>query len=298
MQVFLRSLIAVFILLLLVSCGGIKSSPPVVDRGEPRVQKQRYRVVKRGDTLYSIAWAIGVDHRILARWNRIRPPYIIKPGQRILLSTRGYKRRRSAKYRWRIYKVKRGDTLYSIARKHGLSSSRLAAINRIRTPYVITPGQKLRLSKSRRSSAVRTPRYSRRDSRTRKKPVSLSTKTRIRGWIWPTKGRVIRQFGVRRNKGIDIAGRRGQAIYAVAAGKVVYSGKSLPEYGNLIIIKHNADYLSAYAHINGTYVREGDVIRKGRKIAAMGSSGTDSVKLHLEIRYNGIPINPLRLLPK
>ena len=100
------------------------------------------------------------------------------------------------------------------------------------------------------------------------------------------------------NKGIDIAGKKGQPIVAAAAGQVVYQGSGLRGYGQLIIIKHNADFLSAYAHCDTIYVKEGNVIKQGRKIALMGNSGANQVMLHFEIRYRGAPVDPQDYLPR
>lgn len=122
---------------------------------------------------------------------------------------------------------------------------------------------------------------------------------KISKWFWPTRGRVIRNFsaGDQGNRGIDIAGQRGQPVTATAAGTVVYSGNALRGYGNLVIIKHNDDYLSAYAHNDQLLVHEGQAVKAGQKIATMGSSGTSSVRLHFEIRYQGKSVNPRHYLP-
>ena len=115
-------------------------------------------------------------------------------------------------------------------------------------------------------------------------------------WIWPAKGRLLEAFS-EATKGIDIAGKAGEAVTASAAGKVVYSGAGLRGYGKLIIIKHNNTYLSAYAHNNKILVKEGQTVAKGQKIGEMGSTDTDLVKLHFEIRKNGRPVDPLKHLP-
>lgn len=119
-------------------------------------------------------------------------------------------------------------------------------------------------------------------------------------WKWPTKGRIISGFSNSEsgNKGLDIAGSLGQDVVAAADGKVVYAGNALRGYGNLIIIKHNNDYLSAYAHNDNLVVSERQDVKQGQKIASMGSTGTDSVRLHFEVRYKGKSVNPLRYLPK
>jgi len=129
---------------------------------------------------------------------------------------------------------------------------------------------------------------------------STSTSAPISTWRWPTDGNVIDNFSATEggNKGIDIAGSKGQAIVATADGRVVYAGNALRGYGNLIIIKHNDDYLSAYAHNDTMLVREQQDIKAGQKIATMGSTGTSSTRLHFEIRYKGKSVNPLRYLPQ
>ncbi|MGX9419178.1 peptidoglycan DD-metalloendopeptidase family protein [Vibrio sp. WJH972] len=136
------------------------------------------------------------------------------------------------------------------------------------------------------------------DSNFRDRQSKIRNNNEVKDWLWPTKGRVIAKFstGDQGNKGIDIAGQRGQAIVATADGSVVYSGDALRGYGNLVIIKHNDNYLSAYAHNDRLLVKEGQNITAGQKIATMGSTGTSSVRLHFEIRYQGKSMNPIRYL--
>lgn len=293
-------LLLLFCILFFTACASISELPPVIDHSRSGIKAGKtYKIVKPGDTLYSIAWQNGVDYRVLARRNGIASPYLIKPGQKIILLATTRQRRSQRTSKARIYKVRRGDTLYSIGRRFGVKPDRLARINRLRVPYTIRPGQMLRLNVGHTRQAISKEGGKSNVSTTNvRNRVTLSRKTRIRGWIWPTKGPVIAGYAVNRNKGIDIAGSRGQSIKAVASGQVVYIGSRLPGYGLLIIVKHNTDYFSAYAHCHKTYVKERDVIEKGSKIATMGSSGTERVKLHFEIRYRGTPVNPLRLLPK
>jgi lipoprotein NlpD len=117
------------------------------------------------------------------------------------------------------------------------------------------------------------------------------------GWIWPGKGGVIAEFDEVKNKGVDISGSAGDAVVAAADGKVVYAGAGLRGYGNLIILKHNNTYLTAYAHNQSLMVKEDQTVKKGQKIAEMGSSDTDRVKLHFEVRRQGKPVDPLKYLP-
>jgi lipoprotein NlpD len=117
------------------------------------------------------------------------------------------------------------------------------------------------------------------------------------GWIWPAQGQLIAGFDEAKNKGLDISGRAGDAVIAAADGRVVYAGAGLRGYGNLIILKHNNTYLTAYAHNQALLVKEDQSVQKGQKIAEMGNSDADRVKLHFEIRRQGKPVDPARYLP-
>lgn len=228
------------------ACGNFPL-PPVSEQGRGARQTEAgWRVVQPGDTLYSIAWESGRDYQDVARWNRIPPPYVIKPGQRLqLFPPSGAER----------------------AQRPEPATAAVATAQKKSAPATQAP---------------RTP------------PVS----TRL-SWMWPAQGELLERFSANGpNKGIDIAGRTGQPIQATEAGQVVYQGGGLRGYGQLIIIKHNDDFLSAYAHCDKIYVKEGDVIKRGQKIADVGSTGTDRARLHFEIRYRGAPVDPLDYLPK
>lgn len=282
-----------------VGCAA-RTSAVVQERGTPaRGPEAPYREVVAGDTLYSIAWESGRDYRELAEWNGLEPPYLIRPGQRLRLYPPPAARTPAPESPpsppgYRV--VARGDTLYAIAQDVGVSYKDLAAWNGLEPPYVIQPGQRLRIAPPEAGARGAAPAV-----RASRKPRADDdmTATGTIAWQWPTEGRVIARFAPGSGaKGIDIAGKEGQDVRAAAAGKVVYQGSGLRGYGQLIIIKHNADFLSAYAHCGAIYVQEGSVIRAGQKIAAMGSSGTDRVKLHFEIRRRGVPVDPLDYLPK
>jgi lipoprotein NlpD len=219
------------------------------------------------------------------------------------------------------YTVQRGDTLYSISWRYGMDYKDVARINGIRSPYTIYVGQKLRFksTSSRNTTASRSS-----QNNAKPKPVKPTPKPTISKptpakptpkpvvaddnfvgnqnlqWRWPTSGRVVSTYSNSSpgRKGIDIAGKAGQPVIAAASGKVVYSGNSLPRYGNLLIIKHNDVYLSAYAHSERLLVKEGDLVRGGQKIALLGHTGTQRDQLHFEIRRNGKPVDPIRFLPK
>jgi len=248
----------------LTACGG--SLAPVSDHSTSlRRPQSDYREVVAGDTLYSIAWESGRDYRDLAAWNNIAPPFVIVPGQRIDL-----------------YPPSGKATEHQLLPTSPPSSPSRAVVAEKPPVRSRTTAEK--------SAATAPPAASR--------PVSIGGAKQL-SWTWPTQGKVLEGYSASGpNKGIDIFGRRGQPVVAAAGGQVVYQGGGLRGYGQLIIIKHNADFLSAYAHCDKIYVKEGNVIKRGQKIADMGSSGTDQVKLHFEIRYHGAPVDPQAYLPK
>lgn len=280
--------------LALASCSA-RTHAPVRDHSKvQRAPETSYREVRAGDTLYSIAWESGRDVRELAEWNQIEAPYVIRPGQRLRLGPPA-KTQPPPSSGYRV--VAKGDTLYGIAAATGVRVQDLAAWNKLSPPYTLHPGQRLRLTSADRvaPSAGSTPKAG------RMPPVATDRFDRSASiaWSWPTKGELVARFSANGpNKGIDIGGAVGQTIRAAASGKVVYQGSGLRGYGRLIIIKHSADFLSAYAHCEAIYVKEGDVIKAGQKVADMGSTGTDRVKLHFEIRRRGTPVDPLEYLPK
>lgn len=181
------------------------------------------------------------------------------------------------------YRVQKGDTLYSIAWAFDLDFKELAKINCLCPPYALKVGQMLKMS----SFSV--------------KVEPLINYKFTNKWQWPTQGKIIRNFslGVYGDKGIDINGKFNQPVVATTSGVVVYSGSGLRGYGNLIIIKHNETFLSAYAYNKKLLVKEGMFVKSGQIIALMGNRGNNSAeqgRLHFEIRQNGKPINPTLLL--
>ncbi|MDR1075349.1 MAG: peptidoglycan DD-metalloendopeptidase family protein [Xanthomonadaceae bacterium] len=200
--------------------------------------------------------------------------------------------------------VQRGDTLYSLSRANKITPQDLAAWNGLSTPYTIYPGQRLRLYPSSGSTASATrPATSGTASTTTTTPTPVaSTAPASSGfsWTWPTTGNVVTQYVVNdtTRQGIDIAGQSGQPVLAAANGTVVYSGAGLVGYGELIIIKHNDDWLSAYGHNSKRLVNEGQSVRAGQQIAEMGRTGASRDMLHFEIRYKGKPVDPQAYLPR
>lgn len=205
------------------------------------------------------------------------------------------------------YRVRDGDTLYSIAWRHGKDYRALARINGIDNSFQIYPGQLLRLSaKSAAKPATKTIRAtaSRPKPATTSKPRPASATASLGSgpvrWRWPSSGAVIERFSSKgkSNKGINIAGKRGDSVLSAAEGVVVYAGNGLLGYGNLVIINHSQTYLSAYAHNDRLLVKEQQRVNAGQKIAEIGNSGAAKTMLHFEIRKEGKPVDPLRYLPK
>ncbi|MET6679184.1 amidase activator ActS [Citrobacter amalonaticus] len=200
-----------------------------------------------------------------------------------------------------VYTVKRGDTLYRISRTTGTSVKDLARLNGISPPYTIEVGQKLKLGGSKTVSSKSTKKSTTKTAARPSSSVPQSSWPPVgqRCWRWPANGKVILPYSTADggNKGIDISAARGTPVYAAGAGKVVYVGNQLRGYGNLIMIKHSEDYITAYAHNDTMLVNNGQSVKAGQKIATMGSTDAASVRLHFQIRYRATAIDPLRYLP-
>ena len=204
------------------------------------------------------------------------------------------------------YTVKTSDTLYSIAWRYGLDYQQLARWNQIGDDYLIHPDQRLRLFEPDNATLAaddtEQPESTKITQVTAQPKVDdpvKSVKAPLK-WQWPTSGKITKTFAAEKlgRKGIDIAGKLGQSVHAVANGKVVYSGNGLAGYGNLIIIKHNDTFLSAYAYNQQRLVQEGMTVEAGTVISKMGRHPNGTTRLHFEIRKNGKPVDPLKYLPR
>lgn len=209
-----------------------------------------------------------------------------------------------------VYTVRSGDTLYSIAWRYRIDYQDLLRWNDIDNPDSIMPGQRIRLAptSAATSTADRAPATVAPAPKGGKPADTGSTSASAPQpdseggdveWRWPTAGNVVGSFsgGSVAGRGIDITGEEGQPVQATAAGKVVYSGSGLQAYGQLIIIRHSSDFLSAYAHNRELLVREGKRVAAGQQIARMGRNLDGDALLHFEIRYRGRPVDPLDYLP-
>ena len=230
-----------------------------------------------------------------------------------------------------FYSVKSGDTLIRIGMDNGQSWRDIARWNNIENPNLIETGQVLRVTPPEETGVVVRPVSSTNvvtspaPANTASAPAPASNTASVRppasaanpsnastptnnlantdsaedtvSFQWPTRGNVLAGFDEVKNKGIDIAGKAGDPVLAAADGKVVYAGSGLRGYGNLVILKHNNTYLTAYAHNQSLLVKEDQAIKRGQKIAEMGNSDADQVKLHFEIRRQGKPVDPAKYLP-
>jgi lipoprotein NlpD len=239
----------------------------------PRVSTPKYGAtakVQRGDTLYGIAFRNGIDVRDLAAWNGISAPYTIYPGQNLRLYPRG------------------GDTTTAVRTPSTQSRPAAATIAPSRPSGAATTGTTARPATPQVVPPVVQP------------PVPAAPVASDIRWRWPAEGALLTRFvaGEPTKQGIDISGDGGVPVNAAADGVVVYSGSGLVGYGELIIIKHNDAWLSAYGHNRARMVNEGALVKAGQQIAVMGRTGAPRDMLHFEIRYNGKPVDPLLYLPK
>jgi len=192
---------------------------------------------------------------------------------------------------------------HSMGLSSGYGYQHLALWNQKSPSYNITVGKRTINSVSDKTKTKDKKQQTKLDvakkSKRQQPIVSIDNKKMVElNFGWPIKGRVLKSFSPPRNKGIDIAGKQGQSIKATEAGKVVYGGQGLIGFGKLLIIKHNSDYLSAYANNSRLLVNEGQHVQKGQVVAEVGDVGIKRTSLHFEIRKNGKPVNPLKLLPK
>lgn len=270
-----------------VETRGTPSTPP---RPAPTLVDSEWYRVQRGDTLFGIAWQSGVDYRLIAAWNRMPPPYRIYPGQRLRLKPPPPVRRRQ------------------LSPPVAQRLPRSLPATRPSTPPVASqaatapPAQPAaKPAPAARRDAEPAPQLAPEPpARPSPRPPSSSVGDDRLQWGWPAQGPILSHYDARdpARKGVKIGGRDGNAIQAAESGRVVYSGSRLIGYGRLIIVKHNDKYLSAYGHNKKILVQEGDQVTKGQKIAEMGQASNGDPVLHFEIRRDGEPVDPLRLLPR
>jgi lipoprotein NlpD len=279
---------AIAVLLSLTGCASHSSPAPVTTLElRENFYQQRNRgsltastyTVQRGDTLYAIAFRAGKDVRELAGVNGIASPYTIYPGQKIRLTGSHKSSAKTANTTSAASKT----TARNTNKNNSSQAKSNSSINRAKP---VAP-------KNQKGYVQVTPENN-------KKTANATLNGNLVQWQWPIKGKIISAFSHQEqgNKGVDISGREGSRVNAAASGLVVYAGNALRGYGNLIIIKHNDDYLSAYAHNRKLLVAEKQMVTAGQQIAELGSTDATDARLHFEIRFRGSSVDPLKYLPK
>ncbi|HJN22876.1 MAG TPA: M23 family metallopeptidase [Rhodospirillales bacterium] len=291
-------------------CGWVEWPPPgsrprAVNRPSPPVGSSPLFVgaeavyVGKGDTVYALSRRHRVAVRAIIEANRLGPPYHLRIGQLVVLP------------RTKRHAVERGDTLNGISRRYGVGLYVLARANGLATPYIIKVGKTLRIpgagGQARIAQGGGQIRPRARDSKSTapapKPPIRVSEPP-VRGgkgFLWPVKGKLVSRFGVKQkglhNDGINIAAPRGTAVVAAENGIVAYAGNELRGFGNLLLVKHSGGWLTAYAHNERLLVKRGEQVRKGQRIANVGSTGTVSTpQLHFELRKGQRAVNPRKHL--
>ena len=277
-------LLALLSALVLAGCANKNRPAPVEDRSPNAARapakmvassdnagKPGYYSVKSGDTLIRIGMDNGQSWRDIARWNNIENPNLIETGQVIRVTP----------------PEETGVVVRPVSSTNVVTSP--APANAASAPAPAANAAAVKAPASVASAPnTATPANTLATADTAEEAVSFH---------WPTRGNVLAGFDEVKNKGVDIAGKAGDPVLAAADGKVVYAGSGLRGYGNLVIIKHNNTYLTAYAHNQSLLVKEDQAIKRGQKIAEMGNSDADQVKLHFEIRRQGKPVDPAKYLP-
>jgi lipoprotein NlpD len=244
----------------------------------PTHAANQYHAVKKGETLYAIGSQSGYGFQHLARWNNIPVPYAVEVGQKLKLFDP------NTEYAYKKYTHKH---TYKVAKTH--QKEKKPFISNAKSQEAYLPAN---TKQSPLTAAI--TKY----QPLKKATISIDNKKMLKlAFEWPLKGAVVKNFRQSKNKGIDIAGKIGQAVCATEAGKVIYGGPWLVGFGNLLIIKHTPSYLSAYANNSQLLVKEGQKVNKGQIVAQVGRTPSRKAALHFEIRKNGKSVNPLRLLP-
>ena len=326
----LKTCAGVLALTVLAGCASTRTPAPVSERTPPaRAQapapsvakpapgprpasaeaKGDFYTVKPGDTLYSIALEHGVDYRELAIWNGIDNPAALRQGQQLRVTAPAssvvaapLKTPGGSVQAKPLGSAPSTPPAAGVLPPGGSASPPAGPVvtepKGVRLPY----SEQALAQLSRPDSSAPTAKVEPPRSEPRAEPRPESGSDTARGpddldWAWPVRGKVVGTFNDSTSKGIAIAGRLGQPVLASAPGRVIFSGTGIRGFGKLIVIKHNNTYLSVYAHNSELVVKEGQNVTKGQKIAEMGNTDADQVKLHFEIRRFGKPVDPMKLLP-
>ena len=291
---------AIFCALALTACGKSNTPAPVLNYGTHAKDSAGIHVVQKGDTVHSIANRYKVSMRALINKNDLSAPYIINLYERLILPPPN------------TYTVRRGDSLYTISRAFGVDMSRLSRANNLRAPYKIYPGDVLRIPDGGEMSTTGNTRIASTSvSKAAPKPsaaskpvpksVQVAPPPSNGPFAWPVRGKVLSSYGPKadglHNDGINIAARKGEPVKAAQNGVVAYVGDQIQGFGNLILLRHEDRYMSAYGHLDKISVTKGQVIQKGQAIGQAGMTGNvDTPQLHFEIRRGTKALNPQKYL--
>jgi lipoprotein NlpD len=283
--------------LLLAACASSKVAAPVVDRSNAGTRTDAaavggpgYHTVKKGETLYSISQQYGREPRDVAAWNNLDNPSLISIGQVL--------RVQPPEAAGGVVATPVGNGGVEVRALDGGAVALASTSTHKSDPKAgKEPYSEAAYARLQGTTAPTAP-ASTAVAGNNAVPAAPAAAAVVAGnWHWPANGKVVAGYKDGGNKGVDIAGKAGDPVLASADGKVVYAGSGLPGYGQLIIIKHDATYLTAYAHNQKILVKEGQAVKQDQKIAEMGSTGTDRVKLHFEVRKAGNPVDPMGYLP-
>jgi murein DD-endopeptidase MepM/ murein hydrolase activator NlpD len=272
------------ILISLSSCGHSPTNVKVVDMGL-KGSSVGTAIVQRNDTLSEIAERYDLSMRSIIAANKIKPPYVIYPNQRLRLPPP------------KTYKVRKGDTIYEISRMFSTTQTRVVRLNNISKPYRIYEGQVLKMPMpEQRIASVSSNTQA---TRTLRRKAKIAAPKMIGNGLFkmPVDGKIISSYGPKsgglHNDGINIAAPLGAPIVSGQSGVVAYTGDGIEGYGNLILIRHDKGYMSAYAHLDRIAVKRGDILKQGQKIGTVGQTGNvDRPQLHFEIRKGAKALNP------
>ena len=313
----MRPFIALLFVLSLSACFGMgsRAPAPVVHHGQKSgAGSAGIHNVISGDTLYSVSNRYHLAMRDIVALNRLKPPFVLHEGQRLKLPPP------------QEYRVRHGDTLYGVSRLFGVNSSEIARLNNINAPYVVRPGDVLRLPSITRKSRIKSkPPIKQTILKPEKKPApaevrdgvplpqnkpqnikvsKVTTKAPKRAsgkFLRPVRGKIISNYGAKKsglhNDGINIAAAKGTPVKAAENGVVVYAGNALKGSGNLILVRHESQWMTAYAHLDRISVGKGKIVKRNSTIGTVGSTGSVSTpQLHFEVRRGTSAMNPVKYM--
>ncbi|WP_353153774.1 peptidoglycan DD-metalloendopeptidase family protein [Herminiimonas fonticola] len=284
----------------LAACGTTHRAAPVTERtiggtgtAKSATDDRNFYTVKKGDTLYRIALDFGQSYSELVTWNKLANPNDIKVDQVLRVAPPDAPVVRSGGAQTGAVATASGTEARSLSAPAGSTAGNKTSPRGEKRPY--SDSTLAEMQKSEGNAASTPPKAVASSDKPAEAPAA-ATEDETVSWMWPAEGKLVATFDDNK-KGIDIAGKSGQQVLAAGAGKVMYAGSGIRGYGNLVIVKHTSTLLSAYAHNKAIHVKEGQSVSKGQKIADMGDSDADTVKLHFEIRQQGKPVDPSKFLP-